>query len=63
MAFGQSTVLRPWLSRYHDEQPPVFHTVRFIRRWTPAFHLRCAAARGSTAAYPCSRIVRRASRR
>ena len=31
--FGQSTVLRPWWSRYHDEQPPVFHTLRASLCW------------------------------
>ncbi len=47
--FGQRTVLRPWESRYHDEQPPVFQTVRFIRRCTAAFHRRWASGGGSIA--------------
>ncbi|CAM5286951.1 hypothetical protein SBADM41S_08057 [Streptomyces badius] len=31
---GQTVVLRPASSRYQLVQPPVFHTVRFIRSWT-----------------------------
>jgi hypothetical protein len=45
---GHSVVLRPWESRYQLEQPPVFHTVRRIRRWMSLFHARCASGRGST---------------
>src|SRR4029077_12619836 len=60
---GQSVVLRPSESRYHDEQPPVFQTVRFILRCRSAFQRRWSSARGSRAAYRWLRRVAIASRR
>ena len=51
MVRGHSVVLLPWASRYQLAQPPVVHTVRFIRRWTSSFQyvLRRVGV-GSTAA-------------
>ncbi len=59
---GHSVVLRPWESRYQLAQPPVLHTVRFIRRCTSAFQASCASWRTSTAPMPRSPICWRAER-
>src|SRR5690606_20952679 len=49
---GQMVVLRPLASRYQLVQPPVFHTVRFIRSCTRWFQARTALGRASRATRP-----------
>ena len=58
---GQSVVLLPNLSRYQLAQPPVVHTVGFIRSRMVAVHSSWAATVGSTAPRPSRRMVRAAS--
>lgn len=47
MARGHSVTLRPWSSRYQLAQPPVLHTVRFMRSCRSSTYAFCTSARGS----------------